>query len=227
MEQWKYIREIGARANLPWVIIGDLNITMHAHERYTFSTPTTLEYPEIQSIIDNVDLSDLGYIGNNFTWNNRQSGNDCIYARLDMALGNGHWLTHYGSSIVHHIDAICSDHIPIILETNPMSNQGSKPYRYFKCWRIDPSVREVINNAYSKDVRSSSPYKLANRLRFVEHDIKLWNIQHFGNIDHKVKTLSNQLNDLTNLHHSSENVELIKQVEFDLAHWQKVQEDFC
>ncbi|XP_026444346.1 uncharacterized protein LOC113344629 [Papaver somniferum] len=107
-----------------------------------------------------------------------------------------------------------------------MSNQGSKPYRYFKCWSSDPSVREVINNAYSKYVRGSYTYKLANRLRFVKHDLKLWNVQHFGNIDHKVKTLNNQLNDLIKLPYSSENVELIKQVEFDLKHWQKIQEEF-
>ncbi|XP_026434672.1 uncharacterized protein LOC113332339 [Papaver somniferum] len=158
MEQLKYIGEIGSRANLPWVIIGDLNITMHAHERSTFSTPTNVGYPEIQSIIDTADISDLGYIGNKFTWNNRPSGNDCIYARLDRALDNDHWLTHYGSSFVRHIDTIGSDHIPIILETNPMSSQ---------------------------DVRGSSPFRLINKLRFVKHDLKHWNIHHFGNIDHK------------------------------------------
>ncbi|XP_026410929.1 uncharacterized protein LOC113306174 [Papaver somniferum] len=226
MEQWKYIGEIGARIDHPWVIIGYLNITMHDHDRSTYSTPTTTEYPEIQTILDNSDLSDLGYIGNRFTWNNRQYGNNCIYARLDRALVNGHWLNHYGCTPVHHIDTIGSDHIPIILETTSVSFQGSKPYRYFKCWGSDPSVREVIKNAYSKDVRGSSSFQFTNKLRFVKHDLKLWNHQPFGNIDHKVRTFSGQLHYLNNLPHSSNNVELIKQVEFDLEHWQKVQEDF-
>ncbi|XP_026417371.1 uncharacterized protein LOC113312852 [Papaver somniferum] len=199
---------------------------MDAHERSTFSSPTTTEIPEIQTIIDRADLSDLGFSGNKFTWSNRQSEVDCIYARLDMALGNGYLLNQYGSSRVHHIDTIGSDHIPIILETNPLSYQGSKPYKYFKCWSSDPSVREIISNAYSKEVRGSSPFQLTNKLRFIKHDLKLWNNQHFGNINNKVKYINSYLNDLTNLPHSPENVELIKQVEFDLDHWQKVQEDF-
>lgn len=65
---------------------------MHAHERFTFTCPTTTEYPEIQSIIDGADPYDLGYIGNKFSWNNKKSSNDFIYARLYRALGNGYWL---------------------------------------------------------------------------------------------------------------------------------------
>lgn len=132
---------------------------MHSHERSTFSSPTTTEYHEIQTIINRVDLYDLGFSGNKFTWSNRKSGDDCIYARLDRDLGNGYWLNQYGSSRVHHIDTIGSDHIPIILETNHLSYQGSKPYRYFKCWSSDPSVREVIVNACSKEVKGSSPFQ--------------------------------------------------------------------
>lgn len=41
-----------------------------------------------------------------------------------------------------------------------------------------------------------------------------------------MRSLNSHLNDLTNLPHSPENVELIKQVEFGLDHWKKVQEYF-
>lgn len=104
--------------------------------------------------------------------------------------------------------------------------QGKKPYRYFRCWSRDPSVREAIKNAYSEDVRGSSIFQFTNKLRFVKHELKLWNIQYFENIDHKVRCLSGQLNDLNNQPHSSNSVELINQVELDLDHWQTVQADF-
>lgn len=49
--------------NIPWVIIGYLNITMHSHERSFFSTTITMEFLTIQHGIDNSDFSDLGYTG--------------------------------------------------------------------------------------------------------------------------------------------------------------------
>ncbi|RZC73954.1 hypothetical protein C5167_049428 [Papaver somniferum] len=62
LQQCDYISRIGKQANLPWVLIGDLNITMFSHERSTFTNPTTEDFPIIQHIIDNSDLPDLGFV---------------------------------------------------------------------------------------------------------------------------------------------------------------------
>lgn len=148
MQQWNYIKEIGNRTDHPWVIISDLNITMASHEISSFSNPTTSSIPEITTIIDGVDLSDLGFIGCQYTWSNRQSPPNLIKARLDRALVNGHWMNHYGNSKVFHIDSIGSSHLPFLLVTDPNSNQGKRPYRYYKCWFRDPASHEVIKNSY-------------------------------------------------------------------------------
>ncbi|XP_026377705.1 uncharacterized protein LOC113272003 [Papaver somniferum] len=129
--QWNHIDSIGADINLPWVLIGDLNITMFAHERSTNTRQTTIKYPIIQQVIDRSDLIDLGYIGAQFTWSNRQSDSDNVKARLDRSLVNGHWLHHYNNSKLFHIDAIGSDHLHIavtIKEKNPTNilNVGLK-----------------------------------------------------------------------------------------------------
>ncbi|XP_026458485.1 uncharacterized protein LOC113358999 [Papaver somniferum] len=212
--------------NTPWAIIGDLNITMYNHETSTITSPTTTEFPEIQQIIDVSNLSDLGFVGSKFTWSNRQSGDDLVMAGLDRALVNGLWLQFYANSKLTHINVVGSDHTSIILCTESNSHQGKRPYRYFKCWFKDPTCHEVIKQSYRTNFRGSHAYCFTNRLRNVKYALSKWNLTHFGNIDQKVKDLRNQLQVLSSQSTTSQNIESIKNVEKDLEHWQKVQEDF-
>ncbi|XP_026459906.1 uncharacterized protein LOC113360630 [Papaver somniferum] len=93
-----------------------------------------------------------------------QSGSDNVKSRLDMALVNGHWLQHYSNSKLFHIDAICSDHLPILLVINCDENQ----------------------------------------------ELKKWNISHYGNIDQKVFSLTDQLKQLNSNPYFIQNNEAIK-----------------
>lgn len=57
-------------------------------------------------------------------------------------------------------------------------------------------------------------------------ELKNWNISHFGNIDHKVKSLGTQLQVLNSEANTTQNIGAINQVEIQLEHWQKIQEEF-
>lgn len=110
--------------------------------------------------------------------------------------------------------------------TNTLFNQGKKPYRYYKCWFNDPSSHSVIKNAFSIPIRGSHAFQFSNRLRNVKTELKNWNISHFGNIDHKVKSLGTQLQVLNSEANTTQNIGAINQVEIQLEHWQKIQEEF-
>ncbi|XP_026459090.1 uncharacterized protein LOC113359715 [Papaver somniferum] len=226
VEQREYINSIGSQVNLPWVIIGDLNITMFAHERSSNTRPTTSEFPLIQQVIDRSYLNDLGYIGSQFTWSNRQSGIDNVRSRLDRALVISQWLHHYNHSKLFHLDAIGSDHLPILLVTNTTSHQGKRPFRYFKCWFKDPTCQQVIRDAYKLNIRGSHAYRMTNGIRNVKFELKKWNLSHYGNVDHKVSMLTDQLKTLNRNPYSIQNNEAIKEVKHNLELAQKAQESF-
>ncbi|XP_026430516.1 uncharacterized protein LOC113327552 [Papaver somniferum] len=139
---------------------------------------------------------------------------------------NGHWLHHYNNSKLFHIDAIGSDHLPILLVTNSNVYQGKKPYRYFKCWFKDPTCQQNIKDAYKTNLRGSHAFKMVNCLRNVKYELRKWNKNHYGNIDQKVHSLTNQLSILNNNPYSIQNNEAIMEVEQNLELAQKAQESF-
>ncbi|XP_026395781.1 uncharacterized protein LOC113290388 [Papaver somniferum] len=201
-------------------------MTMFVHERSSNTRPTICEFPIIQRVIDSSVLIDLGYIGSQFTWSNKKSGINNVKARLDRAMVNSHWLHHYNNSKLFHIDAIVSDHLPILLVTNGNDHQGKNLYRYFKCWFKDPTCQQIIKDSYKTNLRGSHAFKLVNCLRNVKYEIKKWNTTHYGNIDHKVHSLTDQLRNLNRNPYFIQNNEATREVEQNLELAKKAQESF-
>ncbi|KAA3488941.1 (+)-neomenthol dehydrogenase-like [Gossypium australe] len=75
-------------------------------------------------------IVDLGYIGPSFTW---QRGN--TVERLDRVLANDAWVSDYPHSLVYHLPRIKSDHMPILLKTNPEFRvPRGRPFRFLAGW---------------------------------------------------------------------------------------------
>lgn len=60
--------------------------------------------------VDDCSLSDLGWSGAEYTWDNRQSGRANVKARLDRAFGNPTLMGMFEHIKVRHIVATESDH---------------------------------------------------------------------------------------------------------------------
>ena len=71
------------------------------------------------------DLHDLGFIGDVFTWQNKQTkGSTHICERLDRAVANPEWrmkfqLVHVKNGAPYH-----SDHRPVIIDTEEVGDRG-------------------------------------------------------------------------------------------------------
>ncbi|XP_026377263.1 uncharacterized protein LOC113271580 [Papaver somniferum] len=71
--QWDYLAQQSCNVCIPWVIVGDLNITLHTSEKQSFSTHTAPSHSSIVQAIDQMGLMDVPFSGSPFTWcNNRQ-----------------------------------------------------------------------------------------------------------------------------------------------------------
>ncbi|XP_026459380.1 uncharacterized protein LOC113360043 [Papaver somniferum] len=71
LSQWNYIKDLSTSISIPWVLIGDLNIIMNPSER---NSNTEITSQEVLDAIKESDLSDLGFIGNPFTWTSNSHG---------------------------------------------------------------------------------------------------------------------------------------------------------
>jgi hypothetical protein len=111
--------------------------------------------------LEECELSDLGFNGPRFTWNNRHTDNSFIQERLDRALGSRDWCLLFPGAIVSVLEAICSDHNPILV-----SFKGNREdYRFcrggFKfeaTWSRDAEYQGLIQFVWEQVRHCDDPF---------------------------------------------------------------------
>lgn len=96
---------------------------------------------------------DLGFQGKRFTWENNQVGRGLIKERLDRAFADKHWLLLFPSVSVTHLVKEFSDHCPIFISAEKLSNKGERPFRFIQAWTTDGQSHQVVDYAWNQDNR--------------------------------------------------------------------------
>ncbi|XP_074323202.1 uncharacterized protein LOC141660140 [Apium graveolens] len=90
-ESWEILRNLASRSNLTWCVIGDFNNTMSLDEKRRGQRhPINLIDGFIEVIIE-CGLLDLGYMGEQFTWERSRGKHNWVQKRLDRGLANQEW----------------------------------------------------------------------------------------------------------------------------------------
>lgn len=118
----------------PWLLIGDLHLTLDASENKGGNPYNPSPIQPIKDITENSGLVDIGFRGPPFTWNNKQKAEKNIQARLDRGLANPDWINLLPQVTTDHLPAIGSDHSPLLLLSYPPDFSFATPYRFFSLW---------------------------------------------------------------------------------------------
>ncbi|PKA57484.1 hypothetical protein AXF42_Ash013672 [Apostasia shenzhenica] len=76
-------------------------------EKYGGNVPNFDNMEDFNKAIMEAGLEDAGYSGKKFTWAN---------SNFDRALINGRWISYFEVTSVSHLEWICSDRAPILVE---------------------------------------------------------------------------------------------------------------
>ncbi|XP_072087402.1 uncharacterized protein [Arachis hypogaea] len=114
------------------IIMGDFNaiVSLDEKEGGGRGLKSVSSISEFVNFIDGGGLKDLGMIGRRFTWTNRRRGQDQIRERLDRALANGEWMDYFPSASLSRLTKNGSDHVPILLDTNPVIENSNKRFKF-------------------------------------------------------------------------------------------------
>lgn len=99
-----------AQSTAPWLCIGDFNEVLLVNEQMGRNEREQWQIAAFQEAINDCDLSDLGFHGLPYTWDNRQEGDRNVEVRLDRALGDQKFMMELGDSEVFHVPLVESDH---------------------------------------------------------------------------------------------------------------------
>jgi hypothetical protein len=97
---------------MPWLIVGDFNITRFAEDRNTDNFDTRAA-DDLNALIDDLELQELPLLDRRFTWSNGRA--DPTLVRLDRALINLPWGEHLFNTSLVSLLWNTSDHVPLWL----------------------------------------------------------------------------------------------------------------
>lgn len=158
---------------------GDFNVVRYCHEK---SPPSrrTRSVRLFDELIRELELRDLALHNASFTWSNFRE--DAVKSRLDRFLFTEEWGVSKNDIRQETGSRTCSDHMPIILDTSPVS-WGPTPFRFENMWLQHSGFRQECEQWWREiEVKGWESYKIMEKLRVLKDKIQVWNKEVFGDI---------------------------------------------
>ncbi|XP_059459595.1 uncharacterized protein LOC132189072 [Corylus avellana] len=103
-----------------------------------------------RQVLENYELSDLGFRGPKYTWSNCWDNQEFTKERLDQGVANPIWRGMFPEVEVVVENIVCSDHAPLILclMGKRMNGQGPKRFRYEASWQLEEGYSTIVTKAW-------------------------------------------------------------------------------
>ncbi|KAF5464528.1 hypothetical protein F2P56_014601 [Juglans regia] len=195
---WNLIKSLCRDNDKPWLVLGDFNKILHAHEKSGGNPRPERQLRDFREVVDVCRLRDLGYLGPKFTWSNRRAGDKCIRERLDRCLVNSEWWASFPRAHVTHGVAAYSDHLPIWLnlEGEVGSHFVKKSFKFEAMWVGEAECEDIIKGVWG---RSEGPATMNEALGLIKecgNQLQGWNKKSFGNVQAKLNNAQKFLHNL-------------------------------
>ncbi|XP_074352795.1 uncharacterized protein LOC141691947 [Apium graveolens] len=143
------IRSLAERSSIPWCLIGDFNDMVAANEkRGGRAHPRSLMQGFSETIFE-CGLMDLGFEGEEFTWEKFRGTEDWVQERLDRGLANQGWKELFPDVVVKVGEVSTSDHIPIFLSLNrKVYMKKQKWFKFENMWIREKECYGLINECW-------------------------------------------------------------------------------
>ncbi|XP_074337514.1 uncharacterized protein LOC141674712 [Apium graveolens] len=112
-ESWDILRELATRSTLPWCVIGDFNDMLYADKKRGGRIHPRNLLVGFGDTITACGLSDLGFKGENYTWEKSRGNNGWVQERLDRGLANNAWRIMFSEAEIKVLEVATSDHLPL------------------------------------------------------------------------------------------------------------------
>ncbi|KAL0009335.1 hypothetical protein SO802_010837 [Lithocarpus litseifolius] len=141
--------------------------------------------------------SDLGFVGQRYTWYNGRVGKKRTLIRLDRVVANEARRSMFMDASVHHLAMFALDHCMIAL--NLKRKNPTRPAKR----------RQIIKNAWDP-LQDDTYFQIHERLRSCQDHLQRWNREVFGNVNKTLRVKQQQVQELGALNVLHETVEEIE-----------------
>lgn len=175
--------------NSPWVVLGDFNqiFRLSHYSCYRNALIDSAGIDDMTSALQDAELFGCQAKGSPFTWWNNCDSNP-ISKRIDHALINHPWESHFPDSYADFLELKQSDHAPCLFRIPSVSRHQRKPFKFYHHITDHPEYSSVVSEAWANVVvEGSHQFKLVRRMKLLKTDLRSLNKTHYSGITGRVK----------------------------------------
>ena len=175
---------------------GNFN-TVHYPSKRAGTTNISPGMSDFSDFIFHSGLIDLPLEDGSFTWSNFLSK-----SRLDRFLFSPSLEDHFSRIVQRRLPRTLSDHFPISLSCGFMQ-RGKSPFRFENMWLTVEGFSDRIKGWWDTYCCSGTPsFVLAKKLKALKVDLRRWNREVFGDINHRKDRLLESIQALDRIEES-------------------------
>ncbi|XP_062171134.1 uncharacterized protein LOC133876926 [Alnus glutinosa] len=183
-ESWLLLKLLKSGPCLPWCCFGDFNEILEQSEKDGMGPRRDSQMAGFRNTLEECGLSDLGFKGARFTWRNHHSDHSFVQERLDRALGDEEWCQLFPNVSVSVLEALCSDHNPILICLKKHQEHSKFFDRGFKleaAWTRDADYQGLVQSVWEQNnLEGDSISGVQAKLASCQKELGRWSRSKFG-----------------------------------------------
>lgn len=194
---WDTMARLRGESTLPRVCIGDFNDVLRREQHMGPNERDVAQMAGFREAFDLCGLSDLGYVGLDWTFEKKINNDQYCRVRLDMALATAEWCSMFPFATVRHLFATKSDHRPIVLMNEVDSANRKiglgKIFRYEKMWEQHESFFPMFERVWKSDGHCVGVQDMHEKLIKLAASLTEWGSREFGGVRSELRQLKARL----------------------------------
>lgn len=159
-KQWNFLSDMNDNNSNPWLLLGDFNFILHNSDKQGGNSSRSFPPNFVKNKLMDMNMNEVVSFSNPFTWCNKRfkNPNELIFEKFDRAFMNDQWVTVLPQTRAANLGRIFSDHCPVLVKCFHWVKKSNIPYKFFKCWQLNPEFKDVLNTSWSKRVTGSPTF---------------------------------------------------------------------
>lgn len=149
---------------------------------------------DFREVLSHYDVYDLDLIG--VPWNYKQACDRNVRVQLDWAVVSLAWSARFSKVRVKHIMSSQSDHCPLLLTIEQVTNQRSSNTirQYEIMWEHEPSLASAVEDTWSRRVGALNLGVVNASFHMVMLALYDWKKKYFGSVPRRLEKKRKELN---------------------------------
>ncbi|XP_070025321.1 uncharacterized protein LOC142181853 [Nicotiana tabacum] len=144
--------------------MGDYNAIQSWEDRYNGNLVMEAEIRDFTDFLDNTGMTELRYVGREFTWTNSH-----VHSKIDKALVNDGWMMSMRQLEVVVQDPLFSDHTPLCLCFEQEHQNNPKPFKFFNNLAELKEFEGIVKITWEMNIQGSIMKRVWLKLKRLKH----------------------------------------------------------